>query len=150
MVYCYMILLSLRFQYCPIIIKFLDQAICGLFCPLEEYADPSILVVGVLCFIFFLGCMYCPNITKILHFSCAPQIIIMHFRYKTLTLSKWYRNLFLVFKEATLNQSSTLKLYAHLTSSTRTTCPPHYNLMIIWRNVTQSFGVYIYNTALFN
>jgi hypothetical protein len=28
MVYCYIILLSLWFQYCPIIMKFLDQGIC--------------------------------------------------------------------------------------------------------------------------
>jgi hypothetical protein len=29
----------------------------GLFHPLEEYAGPSILLVGVLYFIFFLDCM---------------------------------------------------------------------------------------------
>jgi hypothetical protein len=29
----------------------------GLFHPPEEYAGPSILTVGVLCFVFFLGCM---------------------------------------------------------------------------------------------
>jgi hypothetical protein len=52
----------------------------------------------------------------------------MHFRYETLTLSKRYGNLFLIFKEATLNQTSTLKLYAHLISSTGTTCSTHYNL----------------------
>jgi hypothetical protein len=35
----------------------MDQAIRGLFRPLEEYDDPSIFLVGVLCFVSFSGCM---------------------------------------------------------------------------------------------
>jgi hypothetical protein len=34
----------------------------GLFHPLEEYAGPSILAVGMLCFVFFVG-------SKLLQFS---------------------------------------------------------------------------------
>jgi hypothetical protein len=30
---------------------------CCLFCPLEDYVDPSILSEGILCFIFFFGCL---------------------------------------------------------------------------------------------
>jgi hypothetical protein len=35
----------------------MDYVVCGLFRPFEEYANPSILTVGVLYFVSFSGCM---------------------------------------------------------------------------------------------
>jgi hypothetical protein len=40
-----------------ITIIIIDFAMRGLFRPLYEYTDLSILTVGVLCFVLFLGCM---------------------------------------------------------------------------------------------
>jgi hypothetical protein len=46
-----------NFSLAIIIIIFMDYAIRGLFRPLEKCADPSILTVDVLRFVFFFGCM---------------------------------------------------------------------------------------------
>jgi hypothetical protein len=52
-----------------IIIIFMDYASSLLFRPLEEYVGPSILTVGTLCFVLFLGC-----ILKLFRNSCLPIV----------------------------------------------------------------------------
>jgi hypothetical protein len=52
------------------IITFMGYAILRLFRPLEQYAGPSILTVGVLCFVFFLGwILKCSSETACLSFA---------------------------------------------------------------------------------
>jgi hypothetical protein len=64
--------------------SFVDQAMPGLFHPLEEYAGPSILTEGVLRFVFFLGCMIEFLSESVFYFiACDLKFIILAFRLKT-------------------------------------------------------------------
>jgi hypothetical protein len=58
----------------------MDQAIRGLFRPLEEYADPSILTVDCLCFVSFSGCtrmLECSSESACLPFVARDVYIVI-------------------------------------------------------------------------